>query len=160
MRNPESKILSRAAMIVERARLKAAGQTVAFTNGCFDILHAGHASYLAFARRQGDVLIVGVNSDRSVSELKGPTRPVVGQDERALLLASLEAIDYVVIFDERHVDGLIGELLPDTLIKGGDRADWVCGREIVEANGGKVVLAPEVAGKSSTALIEKMQTAD
>jgi rfaE bifunctional protein nucleotidyltransferase chain/domain len=159
MRNPESKILSRAAMIEERAHLKAAGQAVAFTNGCFDILHAGHASYLAFARHQGDVLIVGVNSDRSVSELKGPTRPVVSQDERALLLASLEAVDYVVIFDELHVDGLIGALLPDILIKGGDRADWVCGREIVEANGGNVVLAPEVEGKSSSNLIAKMGTA-
>jgi rfaE bifunctional protein nucleotidyltransferase chain/domain len=156
MRNPQSKLMSRADLIALRAEWKAAGKTVAFTNGCFDILHAGHASYLAFARAQGDVLVVGLNSDRSVRELKGPTRPVVGQDDRALLLASLEAVDCVVLFDELHVDGLIGELLPDVLIKGGDRADWVCGREIVEANGGKVVLAPEVEGRSSTNIIARI----
>ncbi|NQU38639.1 MAG: adenylyltransferase/cytidyltransferase family protein [Lentisphaerae bacterium] len=156
MRDPYSKIISRSRMSEVRAQLRADGQRVVFTNGCFDLLHAGHTIYLAFARRQGDALIVGVNSDRSVRELKGPARPVVEESERVLLLASLEAVDFVVIFDELHVDVLIGELLPDVLVKGGDRADWVCGREIVEANGGVVVLAPEVEGKSSTNLIERL----
>ena len=156
MRDPYSKIKSRPQMVDVRAQLKTDGLRVVFTNGCFDLLHSGHASYLAFARGQGDVLIVGVNSDRSVRELKGETRPVVEEDERALLLASLEAVDFVVIFDELHVDGLIGELLPDVLVKGGDRADWVCGREIVEGNGGEVILAPEIEGKSSSGLIERL----
>ncbi len=157
MRDPKSKIVSRSDIVALRAEWKRAGTRVAFTNGCFDLLHAGHAGYLAFARDQGDLLVVGMNSDRSVRELKGASRPIVEQDERALLLASLEAVDYVVIFDELHVEQLIRELLPDVLIKGGDRADWVCGREIVEANGGKVVLAPELEGRSSTGIIERIR---
>ncbi|MDP6490486.1 MAG: adenylyltransferase/cytidyltransferase family protein [Kiritimatiellia bacterium] len=157
MRDPKTKIVSREGIVALRAEWKAAGQRVAFTNGCFDLLHAGHAGYLAFARQQGDLLVVGLNSDRSVRELKGKNRPIVDEEERALLVASLEAVDYVVIFDELHVENLIKELLPDVLIKGGDRADWVCGREIVESNGGGVILAPEVEGRSSTGIIDRVR---
>ena len=157
MRDPKTKIVTRDAIAAMRARWKDEGKQVAFTNGCFDLLHAGHAGYLAFARAQGDLLVVGLNSDRSVRELKGESRPIVEEEERALLLASLEAVDYVVIFDELHVEQLIKELLPDVLVKGGDRADWVCGREIVEGNGGKVVLAPELEGRSSTGIIERVR---
>ena len=160
MRDPQSKIVSRDDIASLRAEWKAAGKRVAFTNGCFDLLHAGHAGYLAFARAQGDLLVVGMNSDRSVRELKGKSRPIVDENERALLLASLEAVDYVVIFDELHVEQLIHELLPDVLIKGGDRADWVCGREIVEGNGGEVVLAPELEGRSSSGIIERIRGLD
>ena len=149
----ESKILTREALCQARERLRSAGQVFVFTNGCFDILHAGHVEYLAFARRQGDVLAVGMNSDASIRELKGPTRPVVPQQDRSLLLAALECVDYVVVFNETHVESLIAELLPDILVKGEDRKDWVCGREIVEQHGGRVVLAPLTHGRSTTNII-------
>jgi len=152
-RSIASKIASLEALGRERARLRAEGRVFVFTNGCFDLLHAGHVEYLDFARRQGDVLAVGMNSDDSIRTLKGPTRPVVPQADRALLLAALECVDYVVIFDETHVERLIAELLPDVLVKGEDRKDWVCGREIVEQNGGRVVLAPVVQGRSTTNII-------
>ncbi len=156
-RDPAGKILDRAAMAAERERLRAAGRVCVFTNGCFDLVHAGHVSYLAYARAQGDVLCVGLNSDRSVRELKGPSRPLIAEQERALLLASLECVDYVVLFDELHVEQLIRELVPDVLVKGGDRRDWVCGREIVEGAGGRVVLAPELEGRSTTNLLARLQ---
>ena len=158
MRPYQSKVLSRQAMVAERARLKAAGTVFVFTNGCFDILHAGHVEYLAFARSQGDLLCVGMNSDASVRARKGEGRPVVPQEDRARILAALEAVDYVVVFEEREVESLIAELLPDILVKGEDRKDWVCGREIVEAHGGRVVLAPIMRGKSSTNVIGKILT--
>ena len=156
MRDAQGKILSREAMAAELARLKREGRTMVFTNGCFDIVHAGHVTYLAFARRQGDVLCVGLNSDASVRSLKGEGRPVVPEDDRALLLASLEAVDYVVLFEETHVLSLIEVLVPDVLVKGGDRADWVCGREVVEQSGGRVVLAPEITGRSTTNIIARI----
>ena len=149
-----SKILTRAAMKKERERLRAEGRTLVFTNGCFDVLHVGHADYLAFARQQGDALAVGINSDRSVRELKGPQRPIFRQDDRVRLLAALEVVDYVVVFDELHVESLIAEILPDVLVKGEDRKDWVCGREIVERSGGRVALAPVTEGRSTTGVIE------
>ncbi len=155
-REPAGKILTRAAMQAERERLRAAGRTVVFTNGCFDILHAGHLSYLGFARRQGDVLILGLNSDASVRRNKGPLRPMVAEEHRALLLAGLEMVDYVVLFDEDEPRALIGELIPDVLVKGEDWAKYVSGREIVEAHGGRVVLAPLVPGLSTTALIRRI----
>jgi len=153
MRDFLAKILDRRAAQAARRKARDEGKVFVFTNGCFDILHAGHVDYLNFARRQGDILAVGVNSDRSIRELKGPRRPVVPEQERARLLAALECVDCVVIFDETHVDRLIGELLPDILVKGQDRADWVCGRELVEQNGGRVVLAPVTAGCSTTDII-------
>ena len=136
--------------------MREAGKKLVFTNGCFDILHAGHVDYLNFARRQGDALAVGLNSDASVSRAKGPTRPVNPQDDRAYVLAALEAVDFVVIFDDDEPKGLIGEIIPDVLVKGEDWAHYVSGREIVEANGGKVVLAKMVEGRSTTGTIEKI----
>jgi rfaE bifunctional protein nucleotidyltransferase chain/domain len=156
MRNYKDKILSREIMVAERARLKAAGKTVVFTNGCFDILHCGHVSYLNFARQQGDVLVLGMNSDASVKRNKGDDRPIHCELDRAEVLAALECIDYVVLFDEDEPRELIEALLPDVLVKGEDWAHYVSGREAVEAAGGKVVLAEMVPGRSTTGTIEKI----
>ena len=153
MRDLDKKILTRTAMQAERARLRAAGKTLAFTNGCFDILHPGHIDYLAFARRQGDAVIVGLNSDDSVRRFKGPDRPIVNEHDRARVISALEAVDYVVIFDEDEPVALITAILPDVLIKGADWAHYVAGREVVERSGGKVVLAPLVPGRSTTNII-------
>jgi D-beta-D-heptose 7-phosphate kinase/D-beta-D-heptose 1-phosphate adenosyltransferase len=142
--------------LAERERLRSAGQSVVFTNGAFDILHAGHVTYLAFARRQGDVLIVGLNSDLSVRRYKGDKRPLNGERDRARVLAALECVDYVVGFDEDEPHELIRQLLPDVLVKGADWAHYVCGRDVVEAHGGRVVLAELVEGRSTTQLIERI----
>jgi D-beta-D-heptose 7-phosphate kinase/D-beta-D-heptose 1-phosphate adenosyltransferase len=144
-------------MRAERDRLHAEGKTLVFTNGCFDILHRGHADYLAFARSQGDALVVGLNSDNSVRRAKGPARPVNPEQDRAYVLGSLRAVDFVVIFDEDEPRNLISQILPDVLVKGKDWAHFVSGRDIVEANGGRVVLAEMVEGRSTTATIEKMR---
>ena len=153
MRDYESKIVGRKAMQAERTRLRREGKTVAFTNGCFDILHVGHVHLLSFARSQGDVLIVGMNSDVSVRKFKGPKRPIVPQEDRVRLLAAMEAVDYVVTFDEERVDTLLAELLPDVLVKGADWGHDIHGRGVVEANGGRVVLAPVIKGRSTTNII-------
>ena len=141
----------------ERDRLHAEGKKLVFTNGCFDILHRGHAQYLAFARAQGDALVVGLNSDASVHRAKGPTRPVNAEQDRAFVLGSLRPVDYVVIFDEDEPRDLISKILPDVLVKGNDWAHYVSGRDIVESHGGKVVLAEMVEGKSTTATIERLR---
>lgn len=131
--------------------------TVVFTNGCFDVIHRGHIEYLEFAKQQGDVLIVGLNSDSSVRGNKGPSRPINGEQDRAAVLAALESVDYVVIFDEPTPAQIIPKVCPDVLVKGEDWKDkGVVGREFVEARGGKVVLAKMVEGKSSTGIINKM----
>ena len=156
MRTPESKILTREAMAAERARLRAAGIPLVFTNGAFDILHAGHATYLDWARRQGGALLVGLNSDASVRRYKGPARPVIPQDQRARMLAALECIDYVVVFDEDEPRDLIAAILPDVLVKGSDWAHYVSGRDVVEAAGGRVVLADMVPGLSTSAVIRRI----
>jgi D-beta-D-heptose 7-phosphate kinase/D-beta-D-heptose 1-phosphate adenosyltransferase len=136
---------------------KAAGKRIVFTNGCFDLLHAGHVKYLQKARSLGDLLILGLNSDASVRRLKGPKRPLICQDERAHILAALDCIDYVVLFDEDTPLELITALRPDILAKGGDYAlEGVVGREIVEADGGRVELVSFVEGKSTTNLIERI----
>lgn len=147
-------------MRVERQRLREENRTLVFTNGCFDILHVGHADYLAFARNQGDALVVGLNSDASVKRSKGPKRPINNEHERALLLAALEAVDYIVIFDEDKPAPLVEKLLPDVLVKGKDWAHCVSGREVVERHGGRVVLAPMVQGKSTTNTIERILAAE
>jgi D-beta-D-heptose 7-phosphate kinase/D-beta-D-heptose 1-phosphate adenosyltransferase len=144
-------------MRAERDRLHTEGRTLVFTNGCFDILHRGHADYLAFARSQGDALVVGLNSDASVRRAKGPTRPVNPEQDRAYVLGSLRAVDFVVIFDEDEPRNLISQILPDVLVKGKDWAHYVSGRDIVEANGGRVVLAEMVEGRSTTSTIERMR---
>ena len=156
MREAEKKIWDRPALAQECARLRAAGKKIVFTNGCFDLMHAGHATYLQFARRQGDVLVVGLNTDASVRRYKGEKRPIVDEINRARMMAGLECVDYVTWFDEDEPKALIAELQPDVLVKAEDWAHYVSGREIVEARGGQVVLAPMVAGLSTTKLIEKI----
>jgi D-beta-D-heptose 7-phosphate kinase / D-beta-D-heptose 1-phosphate adenosyltransferase len=142
----------------ELAPLRAAGKKIVFTNGCFDILHAGHARYLGEARREGDVLVVGLNSDGSTRRLKGPGRPVNGQRDRAEVLASLESVDYVVVFDEDTPRRLIERVEPDVLVKGEDwREKGVVGREFVEARGGKVVLVKLLPGRSTTRIVERVR---
>ena len=138
--------------------LKRQGKRVVFTNGCFDLLHPGHTRYLAEARALGDVLVVAVNSDRSVRELKGPSRPVVPEQERAEVLAALRAVDYVTIFDNPTPREVIARMLPNVLVKG---ADWgpneIVGREEVEAAGGRVVSIPLAEGHSTSAIIKKIK---
>lgn len=139
--------------------LKAAGKTVVFTNGCFDVLHVGHVRYLAAARALGDCLIVGLNSDDSVRGLKGPTRPVNAECDRAEVLAALAAVDYVVIFSERTAENLVAILRPDIYVKGGDyRVEDLPEAKVVVAYGGKTVLIPEVPGKSTTNVVEKIKS--
>ena len=131
---------------------------IVFTNGCFDVLHRGHIEYLKFCKSQGDIVVVGLNSDSSVKQIKGPERPINNQHDRAAVLAALESVDYIVIFEEADPLDLIKKIRPDVLIKGEDWAvKGVVGREFVESYGGKVVLAKLVDGKSSTAIIEKMR---
>ena len=156
MRDAETKIWERGALAGECERLRASGKKIVFTNGCFDLMHAGHATYLDFARAQGDVLVVGLNTDASVRRYKGEKRPIVDERNRARMMAALECVDIVTWFDEDEPKELIAELQPDVLVKAEDWAHYVSGRDIVEARGGKVVLAPMVAGLSTTKLIEKI----
>ncbi len=138
-----------------RNDLKRQNKKVVFTNGVFDILHAGHVDYISKAKEKGDVLIVGVNSDSSVKRIKGELRPIVPQHERAFIISSLKPVDYVVIFDEDTPNEIINKLIPDVLVKG---ADWslekIVGREIVEANGGKVETIEFVNDRSTTNIIK------
>ena len=136
-------------------RLRAAGRTVVFTNGVFDLLHVGHLRYLQQARELGDALIVGLNSDRSVRANKGESRPVTPEAERAEILEALACVDGVVVFDEETPHDLIAAIQPDVLVKGADWAeDAIVGRDLVEARGGRIVRVPLEAGKSTTAIIE------
>ena len=152
------KILSKGELREERARLRAAGKRLVFTNGCFDILHVGHVRYLAAARTLGDALLVAINSDASVRELKGKGRPIMSEGERAEMLAALVAVDYVTVFDELSPRALIAEVLPDVLVKGGDyKLDEIHGREEVEAAGGRVCALPFVEGASTTSIIERIK---
>jgi rfaE bifunctional protein nucleotidyltransferase chain/domain len=151
------KILTGQAMLAERERLRAGGKLLVFTNGVFDLLHVWHVRYLAQARALGDALVVAINSDRTVRELKGPNRPIFNQAERAEILAALRVVDYVVVFDDVSPRSLIAELLPDVLVKGGDYdLDQIHGREEVEAAGGNVISLPFVEGASTTTLIDRM----
>lgn len=135
-----------------------AGQRVVFTNGCFDLLHPGHLRTLEAARQLGDALVVGLNSDRGVRELKGAGRPILPERERAEILAALECVDAVVIFDEPTPREIIAALLPDVLVKGGDWAgDQIVGREEVEAAGGRVVSIPVAPGYSTTSVLQKIR---
>lgn len=137
--------------------LRSTGKRIVFTNGCFDLIHTGHTRYLAAARALGDVLVVAVNSDRSVREIKGKKRPINTQDDRAEALAALGSVDFVTIFDEPDPSTVIAALQPDVLVKGGDWSiDKIIGRDIVEARGGKVVTIPFVEGASTTGIIEKI----
>ena len=150
-------ILTRDELLSERARLRDAVKSLVFTNGVFDILHVGHVRYLAQARTLGDALVVAVNSDASVRELKGAQRPLTSENDRAEILAALEAVDYVTIFDDLSPRSLIAELLPDVLVKGGDYTlDQIHGREEVEAAGGRVVSLPFVEGVSTSRIIDQI----
>jgi D-glycero-beta-D-manno-heptose 1-phosphate adenylyltransferase len=140
------------------AALHERGQRIVFTNGVFDLLHPGHVRYLQAARRDGDALLVGVNSDRSVRANKGPSRPIIPEDERAELLAALACVDAVVIFDEDTPAEIIRRVQPDVLVKGADwAADQIVGRDTVEARGGNVVRIPIEQGWSTTAILEKIR---
>ena len=142
------------------AALRAAGKTIVFTNGVFDLLHPGHVRYLQRARGLGDALIVGLNSDRSVRANKGPSRPVIPEQERAEVVSSLACVDAVAIFDDETPAAIIARLQPDVLVKGADwAADAIVGRETVEAHGGRVVRMPIEARWSSSAIIEKSRAA-
>ena len=154
----KAKILSIDEMLVERERLRDAGARLVFTNGVFDLLHVGHVRYLTEARALGEALVVAINSDRAVRELKGPNRPVFDENERAEILAALRQVDYVVVFDNISPRTLISQLVPDVLVKGGDyQLDQIHGREEVEAAGGKVISLPFIDGASTTTLIERMK---
>ena len=143
--------------IVRFGREKRNGRRVVFTNGCFDLLHPGHIRGFELARQMGEALVVGLNSDRSVRKLKGPTRPVIPEQERAEMLAALESVDAIVIFDEPTPREVISRLLPDVLVKGGDwPGDQIVGREEVQAAGGRVVSLPVVPGYSTTAILRKI----
>ena len=132
-------------------------RSIVFTNGCFDILHAGHVRYLAAAKSCGDVLIVGLNSDSSVSALKGPSRPINPEDDRAEVMAGLEAVDYVAIFADATAERLVELIKPDVYVKGGDyTVDQLPEARIAAAYGGKTVLIPEVPGRSSSNIIKKI----
>ena len=154
--NPEILTLDEA--ILRFGPGKRNGRRVVFTNGCFDLLHPGHIGSLEQARALGDALVVGLNSDASVRQLKGAGRPVLPERERAEILAALECVDAVVIFDELTPREVIARLLPDILVKGGDWAsDQIVGREEVEAAGGRVVSIPVVAGYSTTEILRKIR---
>ena len=149
------KIYRRKELITHLNNIKKQGNVVVTTNGCFDVLHLGHLRYLQAAKKLGDLLVVAVNSDESVRQLKGQNRPLVPEDERAEMLAGLECVDYVVVFPELTPIELLSELKPNIHVKGGDyKLEQLVEREIVEKNGGKVVVGINVPGKSTTNLIE------
>ena len=154
-------VLSMAAAASWVAVQRAAGRAVVFTNGVFDLVHPGHVTYLAAARAEGDVLIVAVNSDRSVRANKGPSRPILPEQERAELLAALEVVDAVVVFDDETPAAIVAALQPDVLVKGADWAhDAIVGRDTVEARGGRVVRIEVVPGYSTSGIVARMQETD
>jgi D-beta-D-heptose 7-phosphate kinase/D-beta-D-heptose 1-phosphate adenosyltransferase len=149
------KVLDELEEILNRHRKE--NKKIVFTNGCFDILHVGHIEYLKFSRRQGDVLVIGLNTDRSVREQKGDKRPFVSEDERARLISALEDVGYVILFDELTPEKLIRRIKPDVLVKGEDwKEKGVVGREFVESYGGKVILAPFIKDVSTTDIVSRI----
>lgn len=158
-RGKSGKIQSADSLVSELELHRMQEDKIVFTNGCFDIVHKGHIEYLNFCKSKGDIVVVGLNSDRSVQEIKGPERPINNQNDRAAVLGALESVDYVAIFDEADPLNLIKKVKPDVLIKGQDWAEkGVVGQEFVESYGGKVELAPLVEGKSSSSIIDKVKT--
>jgi rfaE bifunctional protein nucleotidyltransferase chain/domain len=154
---PHSKVQALADLVRIRARLRREGQTVVFTNGCFDLIHGGHIALFKKAKSRGDILIVALNSDASIRKLKGPSRPVFPLAERFEVLAAVEDVDYLTSFSEETPRAIIAALLPDILIKGGDwGSDEIVGRKEVEAAGGRVVRVPYLEGHSSTNIIHKI----
>ncbi|HWR38253.1 MAG TPA: D-glycero-beta-D-manno-heptose 1-phosphate adenylyltransferase [Patescibacteria group bacterium] len=152
------KIVKRDELTAWANQFRSAGRNIVFTNGCFDILHAGHVRYLTAARELGDCLLVGLNSDRSVRKLKGPDRPLNHEDDRAEVLAALAAVDGVVIFDDATAEGLVAEIRPDVYVKGGDyQLKNLPEADIVAGYGGQTILLPEVPGRSSSNIIRKIR---
>jgi len=150
-------IVTRAELSQIREKLKREGRKVVFTNGCFDIVHRGHVEYLTKAKALGDVLFVGMNTDSSVRRLKGTSRPIVCQDDRALVLAAFRVVDYVCLFDEDTPHELIKAIVPDVLVKGSDwTIDSIVGKDIVEAAGGTVQMIDFVTNRSTTDIIKKI----
>lgn len=146
------------ALKIELNKRKKAGRKIVFTNGCFDLLHIGHLRYLSQARELGDILVIGINSDASVKKIKGPTRPLTPQKERAEMLAGLEVVDYVTIFSESTPEKLIHLLCPDVLVKGGDwKKKDIVGSAFVESRGGSVHSLPYVKDRSTTGLISRIR---
>jgi rfaE bifunctional protein nucleotidyltransferase chain/domain len=140
-----------------RQQWRSQSKTVVFTNGCFDIVHAGHVAYLSEARKLGDVLVLGLNSDESVRRLKGASRPINTAADRAAVLAALRSVDYCVLFDDDTPQSLIAALLPDVLVKGGDYTPaTIVGADLVQQHGGRVVVLTFVEGKSTTRIVEKI----
>ena len=149
---------SRSSLVEERRKWREEGRRVVLTNGCFDLLHPGHLTLLEAARAQGDVLVVAINSDRSVRRIKGEGRPLVPEAERAETLLALEAVDRVVVYDEPTPLEVVKALVPDVLVKGADWAeDAIVGREQVEASGGRVVRVEMVPGRSTSAMLERIR---
>lgn len=148
------KLYTREELLAARAAWRAAGKTVVFTNGCYDLLHPGHIRLLERARNLGDVLVLALNTDASVQRLKGPLRPLLSEDERGAVAAALEAVDAVAYFDEDTPRELIAAVLPDVLIKGADWSHFIAGREEVEAAGGKVMALALEPGYSTTGIVE------
>jgi D-beta-D-heptose 7-phosphate kinase/D-beta-D-heptose 1-phosphate adenosyltransferase len=155
-----SEFYTRAELVRVRDRWRRAGKTVVFTNGCYDLLHPGHVRLLEKARSLGDILILALNTDASVARLKGPTRPLIAEQERAEMALALEAVDAVTFFDEDTPRELIAEVLPDILIKGADWAHFIAGREEVEAAGGKVMALALEPGYSTTNIVEELLSRD
>ena len=153
-----NKILDRNTLRTKMEQLRKKGKKIAFTNGCFDILHVGHVRYLREAKKTADILILALNSDSSVRSIKGEKRPLVTENERAEMLAALEFIDFITIFEESTPLEIIKYLKPDVLIKGGDwPEEKVVGREEVKKWGGQVVIIPEIEGKSTTNIVERIK---
>src|SRR5687768_12547843 len=160
MRDSAGKRRAVAELLPELARHRAAGERGVFTNGCFDLIHLGHVTYFRFAKQQGDLLVVGVNTDESIRRLKGEKRPIIALADRLGVLEELESIDYLVTFDEDTPLPLIEAIKPDVLVKGADyRKEQVVGWDIVEAAGGRVALAPLVDGRSTSNVIERIVSA-
>lgn len=158
MNATEEKIIEIEQLLPKLALARANGQRIVFTNGCFDLMHLGHVTYLEAARNQGDLLVIGLNTDASVSRLKGPQRPIISEQARARVMAALEVVSYVVLFDEDTPLNLIRSVKPDILVKGADyQVSEIVGADFVMASGGKVERIPFVEGYSTSSLIERIQ---
>ncbi|MEW6673989.1 MAG: D-glycero-beta-D-manno-heptose 1-phosphate adenylyltransferase [Thermodesulfobacteriota bacterium] len=152
-----SKIIKLENFLKKIKSIRQAGKRVVFTNGCFDILHVGHVRYLQSAKAEGDILVIGLNSDRSVRIIKGENRPVIGEQQRAEVLASVAFVDYIILFDEPDPHRLIAAIAPDVLVKGADWAeDKIVGADGVKAKGGRVVRVPVVPKVSTSRIIEEI----
>lgn len=154
-----TKIIKDISILREKlAEEKSKGKKIVFTNGCFDLIHKGHITLLKKAKSEGDLLVVAINSDNSIRKIKGENRPIYPEDERAEILAAFQMVDFVTIFNEDNPHKIISELKPDVLVKGGDwTVETVIGRDIVEANGGEVIIIPQIKGFSTSKIVDKIK---